>query len=1117
MLRAHVAELSLNSHSVSGSRMRALLVVLLTLLACAFVMPSTADALESGMFSFRQQLPMPIDTSLPESAYQPIDLRITFSHPCWAPSENQHSVRVVYGKNLNALVELESQIYDLESANDQHITACSLVFLVPPDMDGRENYYVLYDEREIPGPDYPDHVKVEEASYFYEPISGQKIAFDYYKIMQGEDVVYGVIQKGELLGNGISHSVVKMLPGSPVYETSYADQMASFSMYYSIDGSQQRTGPGYARQISKGVLVDGNLMVRVRLAGTAPEETVRSDNIYTYYYNPTTNKRMSVNVHHTVLKSVEIGGSMEEEGMYAGILSFRVRSQSFQKLNTGVILPYLHMMDEDNIVRGYQMPQNPTSSRHEWVLTYKDDADLGSRAWLCLDDPATGKAHALVFQSSTGLLEGPQDGLQVKASGQQYVNVPGLEADAGQVIVNRNAYQMGGTHDTVLPAGLEVRTNIEFFSSEDGGYEAVDREATMFQQLAPLRPFERGAVEIDETPSYNLTVTTHLSPSFPLGAPLSALLGRNVSYITVELYRNGTYLSSGSASRIKLYETPNLDLSNLSLMQTVALLAGLLDLANTSVFKSIVFPDVPAGSYLVKVYREHPMLKGEREYIGFSALEFSTDASVRIVARPQGQQRFLFQDQHGEGVPNVHAQLLVDGVVVAEETSNQTGVAVVRAPLFAYSPYSLRVSYSGFVVQEDEAHLSLRARRPTVLTLPQHTLSLILTDTWGLPPAVDTQPVLTSPQMALPTTLLPEKTNNGQYHFSGLYPATYTLSLRYKSFLVEETVDISRDTTLDIVIPAEFSVSVQALNAHARNVGSAAGTLTREGHTLDFLLCDEGRGNATVPPGLYEMKLTKDGRTIARQTVNVLEDKNLQIVTKQHSLLHQAVTYGGVAICLLAVAVAVRRRHFGLGFKGLAVGLLVLALVSPWWQLEGFQGNADTRTVTLLFPPVIVTLTDSPDFLGGEIAQLPAEFTLAIYLLSLVLVAAISLLVVSLVLGMWFKREYLLLDAPPLVLMVLVAVGFLYGMSLVAEVGIGSFMGSGAIESSAQGLTEGVSLQASWGAARGLYAVGAAVGLMGFYLLYRWRRVFSALFGRLTGRLTRIGHRLFCGWPAGRK
>ena len=35
-------------------------------------------------WSYRQQIPIPIDTSITLAWYQPIDTTIMFEHPCWA-------------------------------------------------------------------------------------------------------------------------------------------------------------------------------------------------------------------------------------------------------------------------------------------------------------------------------------------------------------------------------------------------------------------------------------------------------------------------------------------------------------------------------------------------------------------------------------------------------------------------------------------------------------------------------------------------------------------------------------------------------------------------------------------------------------------------------------------------------------------------------------------------------------------------------------------------------------------------------------------------------------------------------------------------------------------------
>ena len=134
-----------------------------------------------GNLAFKQEITIPIDTSLEEAKFQPIDTRIVFDDSCWAQNETKHSVRVGYGDG-SELTELDSQIYDLEHSDNSHITACSLLFLIPEEANGKEKYYVLYDGSETSAPEYVDHLSFEDAHYFYEPISGQIIDFDYYKI-----------------------------------------------------------------------------------------------------------------------------------------------------------------------------------------------------------------------------------------------------------------------------------------------------------------------------------------------------------------------------------------------------------------------------------------------------------------------------------------------------------------------------------------------------------------------------------------------------------------------------------------------------------------------------------------------------------------------------------------------------------------------------------------------------------------------------------------------------------------------------------------------------------------------------------------------------------------------
>jgi len=83
-----------------------------------------------GNLAFKQEIAVPIDTSLNEAKFQPIDMRIVFDNSCWAQNETKHSVRVGYDDG-SGITEIDSQIYNLEYSDNYHISACGLVFLTP--------------------------------------------------------------------------------------------------------------------------------------------------------------------------------------------------------------------------------------------------------------------------------------------------------------------------------------------------------------------------------------------------------------------------------------------------------------------------------------------------------------------------------------------------------------------------------------------------------------------------------------------------------------------------------------------------------------------------------------------------------------------------------------------------------------------------------------------------------------------------------------------------------------------------------------------------------------------------------------------------------------------------
>ena len=1048
----------------------------------------------SGL-SHKQELIIPIDTGLEGAIWQPIDMQVTFDHSCWAQDEARHSVRVGYDDG-SGLTEIESQIYGLQHCDDTHITSCNVVFLIPEEATGKESYYVVYDSSETDGPDYVDHLSYEDTHYFFEPISGQRIDFDYYKIFEDDYIVYGLIQEGEVLANGVSNCIARLKPDETIFETTTMDQLAPVYMSYSIDGPVEYGGSAWATSVTKSVMIDGNLMLRFRIEGVSPEGTVLTDDIYTYYYTPMLTKRIYVDVFHEVLESVEITGDQQRDPTYASLTTFKARSATIEKMNIGDILPMLNFPAEDGTIKEYAIPSDPNTEKAEWILSFSDDADVGSDAWISMGDPVTGKAHGFILDSVTGLLEGKNDGIELKVSTKQHVKLPGLEADTGDLFVARNSYEQGN-HDTSLPQGMTVRFNVEFVTFQTGGSDAIEQEAELYHQLLPKRPSVRDNVttvdeDEEEKEKYTLTTLVHLAPTFPLGAMLSAVSGKNISYLNAELYKAESFASSGSPGRLGL-ASMDLDFEGKTFIEKIKMIIGLFDWKNASLFKKIRFPDLDEGSYLVKIFRENPLFGEERQYIGFAVVDLTEDTTAHIYCRPEGKLKVTLVDQRDTGVEHAQVVLLRDDMVIAEETTDAEGNVMVKAPCFPSKPYTLQVLYKGFLVKEENVALKLRTHvRPSQhsFDLSLYTFDLQVKDTLGLAPTVEISPTLTSSAMVDMIALAGEKLSAGSYQFSTLYPAKYLLKMSYKSFVLEESVDINKDTRITVEFPAEFPLTLHFLNAVGMPLSSKDLKLSREGERLNTRLDDQGIGSIAVPPGTYEVTVVSDTETLAQQFIDVKGEKELTIVTTEGSLIHGLVMVVGVIVAVFALLYMLWKREFRRGLLVFVLGLLLIALVSPWWVLSGDDGRTSTVTQTLLIPSHIVTLTTSPSVISGEISFAPEELGMVLGLLAIMVAVSCLLIVLGLFAQLKFKKISTIIYGAVFLFIILSIVLFFVAMSQVTEIGVGSFSGGGDLEITLPGLQEIISLACGWGPGSGFYlGIVAALLLSGFVLVPLVRRL----------------------------
>jgi len=995
------------------------IILVLTILSMS-AMAVRGDANDNDL-SFRQKLTLPQLTD--DMHNQPVDVAVNFVHSCWAVGETVHSVRIMYNDE-SAEIELECQIYNLKHIDDAHISSCNIVFL----LQGNGDYFVYYNDVEVAAPDYPDHVAVDDCSYYYEPIPGYSIDLGYYRISEEDDILYGVGQQGSFFGIDMSQKVIKQLPGKQDFRAANWGQLASFALFW-YEGQDKGTDE---KLISKDILVDGNLMVRVGVKSRSSDDKMETTAFYTYYYSPQQDKRLTVEVTHEALEAGRIYGMEEEDGIYAYLLTVQSRSASFPDLNLGYIPPFLHVNTEDGVVYEYLLDQDPENEEYNWLLSTKDDIDLGSPAWFSIDDGAVGRAYALMFNDTS--IASELDGIQVKATTRQEVNVPGLEVDGGGISAGRNAFEAGGSHDRDIPKGFTVRFIAEFYATPSGGLSAVEREAAVFNKLVPYRKGPLGAVEGSIAQTHRLIVYPHFASAVPFASALSALTGLGLPPTSVELWRNDTFVSSGVAGRFPISMAD--DQLNI-------------DWSNVSVRKRVVFPNVPPGSYVVKVRNGLA-----QRYVGATVVEVRENTSVRVWCRWQGMVSLTINDENGDGIAGVIVRAERDGHIFATNVTNDVGVTQLVVP--APAGYTITARYKGFAVMQKS--LGLIFRHQDVIMQELHDLEVVVEDLLGMPPGVLITPVLRSTAVTENKALLGVDEGGGYYRFFDLPPDRYTLQIRYKSFIVTEAVQLSGNDRIELTFPAAYTLNIVTRNARGGLLSGRNILIARNGEDIT---------SKQLPPGVYEIRIRRDNNIIGERTIMLTEDRDIIMVTSHQPLFPLLVTL--LALGSAGIGGWCFRRRFSLpeGALLLAIVLLVISLVQPWWALEGDSASLDVTSRVFLIPANMVTMGKGLGVENGEVASMPSLFTTMLVAVGMLSVFSIAASVAVLMM----RRVWLYLVSVGTLGGALVV--FSAGMGTAAEIITGTFWGSGTIDLSVPGSAT-VSMVSTWSPSTGYYLVLAA-------------------------------------------
>ena len=628
---------------------------------------------------------------------------------------------------------------------------------------------MYYDDQKKNGPDYIDHVKIDDEFYFFELITGISVEGDYYQITEDGFVVYGIGQKGKVMNRCLSQIIIKEQLDNKKFDILNSDLLSSFSFSYQEGPSDSDEISSDQVLISKEIIEDGNLMVECGIISESSNGNLRTTNIYKYYYCPTSTKRINVHVKHEVLKECHVYGIEDLDGRYGAIISYKSRTAGMKDLSFGDILPYLHVYGENEAVQEYKLDQNPENKDREWIISHLDDCDLGSQAWFSYDEGDNGKVHAILFSSNKDIVKrgsNERDGIEIKVAEREYYNAIGTDIDYASIAFGRNAYEPGFSHDLIIPDDLVVEFDSEFFTVEDGNYEDVIKEGNYFRILASHR-HEGNGFEGDQN-IYTLTIIPHLSGRIKSYPHLVNIFNLTLPVTWVELYQNDTLISETMISKP---------------------IVG---------FQIAKFPKLAKGTYIVKIYSK---INGyTKSFIGIETVNVQDDLTLHVYTTFEKDYAISIKDQNERYVKDVNLILFKNNTIVAINTTNKNEETILRAPLNLFKPYVLKnlkdisildlfklsdpyilkAYYKGFLIYNEEITM---LQKKVDFNINIYDFSITIRDNLGFPPGVNVHPILTSTSMVQTTEITPRDLGNGEYIFEDIPEATYELKIGFGGYI----------------------------------------------------------------------------------------------------------------------------------------------------------------------------------------------------------------------------------------------------------------------------------------------------------------------------------------------
>ncbi len=969
-------------------------------------------------WSYRQKIKIPYNTTLDIASFKPVDLTINFENPCWAKDTYNHSIRVVY-QNKDEFNELESQIYDLNYSSENIITSCNLIFLIPENANGNEEYYIYYDYSEKEKVDYIDHVSVEESYYRYEPLVGVFFESWYYLVIQDSSIIYTVSQKGKALSDPISQQVMKIKNSTDIIKTNSGEQTVSFNfVYWWFKNNCWTNILSSEKLVSKKIIYDGNLMVKFLIISQSNDGSIQSSVFYTYYFSPDKNTSIYTNVKHEVLKHPLPIGNKTDVSFFIFNCG-EVKSSIIDELNFGEIPRYMHFYSQDERIVQYKLDQNPENIDWQMIIGREDDYDLGSSPWVSIDYGLTGKAHGIIFDSAEVVKSGENErnGIELQIHQANNIKLPGIDAKSLYIYLMRNSYEKNEDFDNELPKNYVVNFNAELFSTEEGGFKAVEKEANLYKSFINYQPETDNILPDDDGKNieeYKITIYPHLNPSSFLKIISSTLLLKN-TYVKVELYKDGILKGDIRAGRVSFTED------------------YLIDWANTTFFKKAIFPNQNPGVYLVKIYLENLFLK-EREFVGYSIIDLKDNTTVHILCKSECNVNLKVHDQYNKDIKDIEAEILINNITVFKTTSDSNGYISFSLPHSTSEVYTLRLLYKGFLLNQEEIKFGIRnlfitykksfnfslynftiyikdnddkkidlafdvsltsqnmlnpiyitpdntsnnayifknlpssdynlilkyntlefeekisIQKNEIKTIILYKINLILEDLWGLTPGTNLDIILKCKDFKKPINIYLSNISSESLNIPLLYPGNYTIDIYYGNLVFEQNFKIPNNNLSEtIIFPVTYNATTKFYDLQGNIFSNGFIVLNRNSKNKTIDINSDGNVFINLPPGIYDLEAFENQRSICNRKIEILSDKNIDIVTDSYSpSLIVYIVF--IIVLLISFSIYSLKKKSYLHFlKAIIIFLALTSIVLPWWIINCNVEESHIQSSTNLY------------------------------------------------------------------------------------------------------------------------------------------------------------------------